>query len=385
MQDKPHQNALPAEEQSDQPTQGNRFKVNPDIRYAETLPAEFYRDEEAHQQVLLRAFANSWQFMAHRDDLKDHNWYPVVLLPGSLNEPLLISSSQNNLKCLSNVCTHRGHLLAEKPCTGERIRCRYHGRTFSADGLLHKAPGFEHALNFPRPQDDLPSLAIEELGGMLFTNLQTNPKLSTSFQTFFRPVYDRLSPEYLNALKSEPKLDVDYAVKSHWALYCDNYLEGFHIPYVHPELNKVLDFGSYRTECFEGGSLQIGVAKEGELAFPIRSSGPDAGQRVAAYYYFFFPNLMLNFYPWGLSLNIVEPIGLQECQVRFRTFIAEPSLADMAYNIDQVQREDEEVVYSVQKGIQSRFYQFGKFSPDHEKGVHHFHCQISAVLEHDFN
>ncbi|TMH07471.1 MAG: hypothetical protein E6H79_04690, partial [Betaproteobacteria bacterium] len=33
-----------------------------------------------------------------------------------------------------------------------------------------------------------------------------------------------------------------------WALYVENYLEGLHIPFVHPGLTKTLDLGNYRYE-----------------------------------------------------------------------------------------------------------------------------------------
>ena len=42
----------------------------------------------------------------------------------------------------------------------------------------------------------------------------------------------------------------DYFVNANWALYCDNYLEGFHIPFVHKELNKVINYDDYKTEIF---------------------------------------------------------------------------------------------------------------------------------------
>ena len=48
--------------------------------------------------------------------------------------------------------------------------------------------------------------------------------------------------------------------------------------------------------------------------------------------------------------------------------------------IDKVEREDEYVVEGVQKGLQSRFYHAGRFSPEREKGVHHFHRLIADFM-----
>jgi len=348
--------------------------VEQDIREAHTLPASFYRSKEAYDLLLRHGFAPSWQYVGHGAALEQVDWFPFTLLPESLNEPLLLSRNGEGWKCLSNVCTHRGHVMLHEPCRGERIRCRYHGRTFDRQGCLKNAPGFENALNFPEPEDDLPELPLEKLGSLLFARLLSTHHLAVDFNTWMQPVLDRIPTAFLNDLQPWPDLDIDYPVGAHWGLYCDNYLEGFHIPFVHPALNKLLDFSAYRTECYAHGSLQTGIAKPGELCF-------DYGEpNVAAYYYFLFPNLMLNFYPWGLSLNLVEPQGPDRCLVRFRTFVARPDLLEQAYNIDEVQREDEEVVHAVQRGVQSHLYRRGRFSPDLEAGVHQFHRQLASVL-----
>lgn len=292
----------------------------------------------------------------------------------------MLSRSADSWQCLSNVCTHRGHLLAGKPLKGHRIRCRYHGRTFDQNGCMTKAPGFDGASGFPSASDDLPRLPLREIGGLLFTRLSSRGDFFTDFEEFFQPVRKYLPWDYLNALRPYPKLDQDYPLDAHWALYCDNYLEGFHIPYVHPALNKILDIKSYETLCFDSGSLQIGIAKPGEKAFAGKDPVSGVDQQVAAYYFFFFPNLMLNFYPWGLSLNLVEPKGQDRCLIRFRTFIADDTDIQPAYDIDQVQQEDEAVVLSVQQGINSRLYHSGRFAPSQEKGVHHFHRQLARFL-----
>ena len=49
-------------------------------------------------------------------------------------------------------------------------------------------------------------------------------------------------------------------------------------------------------------------------------------------------------------------------------------------DLDKVEMEDEEIVQSVQRGINSSFYSTGRFSPTKEKGVHHFHSLISKFF-----
>src|SRR5258708_14635313 len=91
---------------------------------------------------------------------------------------------------------------------------------------------------------------------------------------------------------------------------------------------------------------------------------------------------MLNFYPWGLSLNLVRPDGLARTRVAFRTFVWDESLLDRGAgaSLDRVEEEDEAIVQSVQRGVRSRLYSRGRYSPSRERGVHHFHRLLCEFL-----
>ena len=171
-------------------------------------------------------------------------------------------------------------------------------------------------------------------------------------------------------------------VNCHWALYCDNYLEGFHIPFVHKDLNSVLDYGSYRTELFDFGTLQVGYAKDGEEVFDLPADHPDYGQSIGAFYFWLFPNIMLNFYPWGLSVNVVKPINQNKTRVSFITYVYDETKLDLGAGaaLDKVEREDEFVVEGVHKGMHSHGYTTGRFSPKRERGVHHFHRMLAEII-----
>ena len=166
-------------------------------------------------------------------------------------------------------------------------------------------------------------------------------------------------------------------------LYVDNYLEGFHIPYVHPELNQTLDYGAYTTETFDGGVLQIGKAMEGDVKFDLPEGHPDAGEDIAAYYLWLFPNMMFNFYPWGLSLNIVVPVSPTETRVLYRGYVANAELASQGAGalLDTVEDQDQWVIELVQRGMASSVYNRGRYSPTREQGVHHFHRMLANLFD----
>ena len=177
--------------------------------------------------------------------------------------------------------------------------------------------------------------------------------------------------------------DRTFEVAGHWALYCDNFLEGFHIPFVHPDLNAAVDYDQYTTVLFDHCNLQIAHARGQGDAFVLPKGHPEHGQDIAAFYFWVFPNLMFNFYPWGLSVNLVEPLNKDRTRVHFRSYVLNSAKLGQGAggDLDQVEHEDEAVVESVQRGIQSRAYTTGRFSPRREQGVHHFHGLLAACWD----
>lgn len=355
------------------------YSINPDIKGAETLPSEFYIHPKLFEQSKETIFAKSWHYVGHTYEFQVPKFVkPINLLPGFLNEPIiLVHDAQKNLHCLSNVCTHRGKIIIEKEGTYQALTCGYHGRCFHLDGTFKSMPAFQGTLGFPRPEDHLSKLALQKWGGLLFTNLQDG----ISFDTWIEPIQSRVGWLPLDTLEFDAAHSKNFTVHAHWALYCDNYLEGFHVPFVHPGLNAALDFANYSYELFPYGNLQLGIAKDGQPCFDIPESSPDYGRRIYAYYFWLFPNIMLNFYPWGLSMNIAEPIHPEKTLVRFLSFNFKNSAYQRAdFGIDATEYEDEAVVESVQSGIKSRFYNTGRFSPSMELGVHQFHSLLSKML-----
>ncbi len=349
--------------------------IDPQISAAHTLPGSFYKSEESFQIVTEKVFARTWQYVEDEQILPHINHYhPFTLLPGVLDEPLLLTrDKENTLRCLSNVCTHRAKVIVQQPGKGKLLQCGYHGRCFRLDGQFKSMPGFDGVQNFPSDADNLPPASLVSWLKLLFVSIE--PKVP--FDEVFAPILERVSFMGLDNMCYSAEHSRDYPVKANWALYCDNYLEGFHVPFVHPGLNAALDFKNYDYEIFPYCNLQVGVAKEGELMFNLPETSVDYGRNIYAYYFWVFPNLMLNFYPWGLSLNYVRPINHQETMVHFRTYFIEggEQHADKQC-VHQTEIEDEEVVESVQRGIQSRLYKSGRYSATMEKCVHHFHTLL---------
>ncbi|MDP9179165.1 MAG: aromatic ring-hydroxylating dioxygenase subunit alpha [Gemmatimonadota bacterium] len=357
-----------------------RVEIDANIGRASTLPAAVYSHPAYYELQKESVFARSWQWAGEAARVKaPGHVLPFTLLEGCLDEPLvLVSDEAAELRCLSNVCTHRGALVVEGEGHLKTIRCRYHGRRFAMDGSFVSMPEFDGAEGFPSAADDLPRLPLRKWGPLLFTGLDP----AISFEEWIAPVEARVGWMPLEQFRRDPNGSRDYLINANWALYCDNYLEEFHIPYVHQGLSEQLDYSSYYTEIFSAGTLQMGIAKSGEVVFELPAGHPDEGKRVAAFYFWLFPNVMLNFYPWGLSLNVVNPLGPGRSRVSFIPYVWKESLREKGVGGDlhKVEMEDEEVVESVQRGVSSRLYDRGRFSPRREPGTHHFHRLLANYM-----
>lgn len=350
--------------------------VDPRIEHASTLPSAFYTDSSIFELSKERIFARSWQWIGDLEQLKaPGSVLPLTILEGCLDEPVVLTRDGNDqIHVLSNVCTHRGMLVAESPGNERFLRCRYHGRRFGLDGQFQSMPEFEGVCGFPTDRDHLTKIRHGIWGPFMFAGVDPVPEL----EEYLSPVKDRLGWLPLHEFRYAPERDRDYLIKANWALYVDNYLEGFHIPFIHASLNETLDYGSYSTHPFKWGNLQLAVTKGAEGAFDLPSNSPDFGISISAYYYWLFPNLMLNFYPWGLSVNIIKPLGPALTKVSFRQYVWDAGKLEIGAgaDLDRVEREDEVVVEAVQKGLRSRFYDRGRYSVAREANVHQFHQLI---------
>jgi choline monooxygenase len=355
--------------------------IDPDIARAATLPAWSYSDPGFYERCRESVFARSWQWIGDSSMVKvPMQVTPITLLEGCLDEPLLLTRDlKDNVHCLSNVCTHRGTVLCEKGGHERHLTCRYHGRRFDLDGRCTYMPEFKEVAGFPSATDHLPRIEMESWREMLFARaVGGGPGLAE----VVREMDARVGFLPIERFEFDAGLSRDYLVRANWALYCDNYLEGFHIPFVHASLNQALDYGSYRTELFAWSNLQVGVSSGGDEVFELPAGHADHGQRISAYYFWVFPNMMFNFYPWGLSINIVSPLGVDRTRVRFLSYVWRPNRLDAGAGtgLDRVEREDEAIVEAVQRGTRSRFYERGRYSPTREQGVHHFHRLLAQAV-----
>ncbi|HET6545668.1 MAG TPA: aromatic ring-hydroxylating dioxygenase subunit alpha [Rhodanobacteraceae bacterium] len=338
---------------------------------ATALPASCYVDADGMALDRREVFARSWQLVAHASRLSTAGDHVVAEIAGV---PLVVVRSTDGvLRALHNVCRHRAGPLATCDGRGARnLTCRYHGWTYGLDGQLLRAPDMHGASGFDPASIRLPEARIGEWQGLVFAALDDVVPLAQVLDGIER----RLGAIRLSDYAFEQR--VDYDIACNWKVYVDNFLEGYHLPLVHPELNRLLDYRSYTTETGAWHSLQ---------SSPIDDTDGPYGKGEALYF-FLWPNVMLNILPGRMQVNRVIPLEAGRCRVQFDYCYApgERGAANTAALRDEdrtfsdlVQRQDIAICERVQCGLASGSYRAGRLNPRRENGVHHFHELLRAA------
>jgi choline monooxygenase len=351
--------------------------VDDRLSQASTIPSWCYTEPSTIGIENDRIFARTWQFVGREEQVASPGSYFTAEVA---SEPVLVVRGGDGvLRALSNVCRHRAGPVAKGEGSCGAFRCGYHGWSYALDGRLANTPEFDGVESFDRTSVRLPEFRVETWLGLVFVNLDAGaPSLHQSLGDLPKSLAGRGLEEMRFAARKDWYLDCN------WKAYVDNYLEGYHIPVVHPGLMKELDYARYETETSGNWSVQhspIKARDDGKLR-----RDPAAAESEALYYWI-FPNLMLNVYPDNFSTNLVVPISLTRTLTVFEWFFRHPEKSDVAETVrqtvlfsDEVQREDVAICEAVQKGLQSRTYDVGRFSVRRESGVHHFHGLYAESL-----
>ncbi len=355
--------------------------VHPQIELAETIDPKFYNNTQVWENSKSKIFSRSWNHIGDKNVLfsGNTNAYPIDLLPKYLGEPILLLKKEDQIQCFPNICTHRGFKLIQHPGTHRKLTCNYHGRRFNFEGNVEFMPEFKEVENFPRPCDHLQEISLSQWNNQLFSSM--NPEIP--FDIIKKGLDKYLYFLDFKSFIHQPEINTEYTINCHWALYIENYLEGFHIPFVHNDLGALLDYGNYVTEVDDHIVTQIGFADKGSPTFDFPEDHPHFGKEITAYYLWFYPNFMLNVYPWGVQYNIVKPLTPEITKVNFVYYVKDQAIFDQmdALNLaEKTEREDEFVVEEVHKGMKSRFFNKGRFSVKREKGVHYFQRLLCEYL-----
>ena len=351
------------------------FNFDERLPFAATLPSGLYTDPRFLELEKERVFSRTWQLVGREEQVREPGQFFTAVVA---DEPVLVVRGQDEtLRALSNVCRHRAGPVASGSGACKALRCGYHGWSYGLDGRLTNAPEFDGVKDFEKEKIRLPSFGVETWLGLVFVNLAAGaPALSESLgdlqeQLSRRGVFDmRLT------------LRKDWDVACNWKVYVDNYLEGYHIPIVHPGLMKEIDYARYRTQTRALWSEQHAPIKA-EGGGRLRKERPEDEAR----FFWIYPNLMLNVYPDNFSTNLILPLSHDRTLTVFEWYFRDPQSEETQHKLaqtvafsDEIQLEDIGICEAVQRGLRSRTYDRGRYSVARENGVHQFHGLLARSL-----
>ena len=338
------------------------------LEYASTLPSRYYFDAGVLAEEERSVFARTWQLAGRAEQVRDAGQYFTATIGG---EPLLvIRGNDGELRAMSNVCRHRAGPIAKGEGRRPVLQCGYHGWTYALDGRLLNTPEFDGVQCFDRADVRLPQFRAEIWNELVFVAIDSDvPPLLEYLGGMATDMAKRDYSGFRLAARKDWELDCN------WKVYVDNYLEGYHIPIVHPSLFRELDYPKYRTETQRWFSIQ-----HAPLRRPERIRGDDEVR-----YFWLFPNLMLNVYPDNFSTNLIVPLGPHRTLTIFEWYFRDPesvrsTIDDTVAFSDEIQIEDIEICETVQRGLKSATYDAGRYSPARENGVHHFHALYAELM-----
>jgi len=352
------------------------------LERASTIPAPWYTDPRMLELELRTVFRRSWQFAGRLDQLRTPGEYVACDLPGG--EPVVVVRGEDDrLRGFFNVCRHHAAAVVTEPHgSAHQFRCPYHGWTYGLDGSLKGTPDFAGVCDFDRAANGLVPIECSASAVWVFVKPDAGgPSLEDFLSSDLVRQLDGLRLDRLHWMERR-----SYTLACNWKVFVDNYLDGgYHVPHLHKGLDSVLDYREYTITNGERHCLQTS---------PIVPEGADERTRAVrqgerAYYYWIYPNFMINVYGRTMDTNLVIPRGVDRTEVIFDFYFADVSAAARAANLEsiavaeQIQQEDVDICESVQRGLRSRAYGAGRLSVRREAGEHLFHRLLARDLRQE--
>ena len=354
------------------------YNASAPLPEAYTIPAPWYTDARIAELELRNVFSRTWQTVGRTEQVEKTGQYLTASVAG---EPVVVvRGSDDELRAFFNVCRHHAMTVMNEPCgQTPHLRCPYHGWTYNLEGELRGMTEFDGVCNFDRGQNGLVPVRVETWEKFVFVNLDAK---AGSLVDFLGALVELARPLGFGELKFVERRS--YTLDCNWKVYVDNFLDGgYHVPHMHKGLNSVLDYTNYTIEnvdrcCVQSSPVTVDSTSEASAANTRK------GNR--AYYFWQYPNFMLNWYEGYLDTNLVLPLGANRCEVIFDFYFGDTSESNMAYVRESmgvsevVQQEDIVICAGVQRGLSSRAYQAGRLSVRREAGEHLFHRLLAADL-----
>ncbi|MDA8569908.1 aromatic ring-hydroxylating dioxygenase subunit alpha [Candidatus Pelagibacter bacterium] len=373
--------------------------VNKPIEKAHGLPNECYTSEKYMMIERERVFQDKWTVIGIGSSVPN----PGDALPYNLlGIPLIIlRDKERKIRVFHNVCSHRGHKLLDKPCSLKNLlRCPYHSWSYDLEGKLVATPhigglNIHESEKFEKSKSNLKEVRSKIWMDIIFININNN---EIEFNEYVRPLEDR----WLKFISKDDQNSLIYSrdygyfnldVKSNWKFAIENYCESYHLPWIHPELNKVSNISDHYhiqglPNRYAGqGSNKYEQPLKGNKSFANFSNWPKEFSKNSEYIAL-FPNVMIGLHIDHFYVFWLEPISVNETKEHLAMYyVGEESANGKEFESmrkensrfwKDVMSEDIKAIEGMQEGRSSPSYNGGNFSPVMDNPTHQFHKWVAG-------
>jgi choline monooxygenase len=371
---------------------------------ASTLIPDAYTSPEFHALELERIFGSSWVPVCVTDEVAEPGSFVVADVAG--RSLIVCRNRSGEFRAHHNVCRHRGTRLCETEhgAVERFFQCPYHAWAYDLDGVLLGTPLFTPEAGVPADQEDafdmsgvhsfdkadygLHPARVDSWGCLVFVCLDDSAP----------PLVDELGdlPERLSGYRlAEHRLlqRVEYEIAANWKLVGENFMEYYHLPWVHPGLVKVSPLKAHHR--WQGAGMYMGFCTSpiaantdggGWQGLPALST-LDESDAVSARFAWLFPNVALSVLPNHAFLLLARPTAAGLTR-ETAYLLAHPESIEGAGEAlegeveglmsfwDGVNREDVGIVERVQAGVVDPAYTGGRMCYRFEEPVHRFQNMV---------
>jgi choline monooxygenase len=328
------------------------------------LPASWYGDAGVHERERHAVWSREWLMFAPSARLASPGRYVASEVAGW---PIfVIVDPDGSLRGFHNVCAHRaGPIVPDGHGSSGNLVCRYHGWSYGWDGALRSARDFGDEA----PPDGLalPPIRVERWRNLVWVCLDPAAgRLADALGSFADQCAEFPMEEFQFTHEQTRVLACN------WKTYADNYLEGYHIPIVHPELSREIDLRRYSVEVFAEDDYCLHSA-------PARDGAANAGRWL-----FRYPNLALNVYADGMNVERILPDGPNHTRVVYEYFFRDPDepANEEAVKISGVTLDqDQAICEAVQRNLDAGVYESGPLSVKHEGALGWFQSRLRDAVQ----
>jgi choline monooxygenase len=331
-----------------------------------TLPADWYHRPDIFERERQAVFAREWQLVGGIGQVKVPGDYIATEIVGW--RFFVIRDREGELRAFHNVCRHRaGHFLDDGTGHCDVLRCKYHSWVYDTQGRLRATPAFGEAPWFDKADYPLRPIRVDSWRGLVFVNLDLEARPLADCLGDLPELGAPYAIEDFTCLK-----EVQFDIACNWKTYTDNFVEGYHIPSIHPWLNSKIDFAGFETYPRENIVVMRAPQREGSIYGGI--------------WLWAYPNMTLSVYPHGMNTSRILPVDRGRSRLIYHFYFRDTDPALEAERVQTIEancsivREDFGICEIAQHNLESGAYDRGPLSPKQEEGVRYFHDRLRLSL-----